>query len=319
MSNFLEEVEVNSYEDFQGKINAVANSSDFIWRGQKRDWALNATLSRYRLDALAKIKKNGQWNMKDQEGIENFINDYRANLKKIAGAKCPDQSKEEKFWAWAQHIGAPTHLLDWTECPYTALFFAWAEEEGDGNNDFSKRVVYGLNRKIIDEINKELCESKGPGYKNPYTSFEITDIERDGNSRCEAQKGVFSQGPLVVASKNSSGEKYRYSFLEEESRGKSAIIEWVEEYCSSPKAPVVYKFYFPSVNCGLWSDETKKAVSKRSGIAYQNMLEDDRSRRKHVLKALYRSGIGYLTLFPDKYGIAEHAKLQLTVEDYGNS
>ncbi|MFA5260173.1 MAG: FRG domain-containing protein [Candidatus Omnitrophota bacterium] len=324
MSNFVKPEGVDSYEDFQRKLNVIANSSDFIWRGQKRDldWPLNATLSRYRQDALAKIKKNGTWNWTDEKRIESFMNDYSENLKKIAGKKCPDQGEEEIFWAWAQHIGAPTHLLDWTECPYTALFFAWAGEEDSStgkNAPPCSRVVYGLNKKIIDKRNEELCKEKGSKYKNKYTFFKVINILRDGNPRCEAQKGVFSQGPLVVASRNCSGAKYRYSFLEEESRSKSAIIEWVEEYCSSEVEPVIYKFVFSPLSYGTYPEVTKKALSKITGIACQNMQKDDLSKREDILKKLYSRGVGYLTLFPDEYGIAEHAKLQLTVKDYGNN
>jgi hypothetical protein len=115
----------------------------FLWRGQCRNWALKPRLDRTFLPPAIDP------NLPDHERIAHEIktrsdleNRYAAQLERFRAAAAgrrgvnPRDLKKERdsydendeWWALGQHYGLYTPLLDWTDSPFAALYFAFHED-----------------------------------------------------------------------------------------------------------------------------------------------------------------------------------------------
>lgn len=114
------QIDIDTWEDFRRFLEeAPAGGTTFYWRGQGNpDWPLASSLER-KLLALGKTL--------DADAYEALA---RAHLETFKLAACglrgtsPKDLSEEQWWALGRHYGLQTPLLDWTEKPYIALFFA---------------------------------------------------------------------------------------------------------------------------------------------------------------------------------------------------
>ncbi len=138
---------VEHWRDFERCVreddsNATAQ---MIYRGHRRhDWALAATLTRRFEDGA----------------IPADVRDTLYRKFKLAmrgrGVDLAKLDDDREVWAYGQHFGLATPLLDWTESPFVALFFAFTEPDANEEIENPSRAVFRLNRSAIEEVMDDL-------------------------------------------------------------------------------------------------------------------------------------------------------------------
>lgn len=97
----------------------------------------------------------------------------------IEGFELPPETRnnDSLLLALGQHYGLPTRLLDWTESPYVAAFFAYNRSALWGAHD--QRIVIWV------------LDSENPIWSAQY-GVEIVDVPSFGNRRIRNQSGKFT-------------------------------------------------------------------------------------------------------------------------------
>ena len=138
-NNGIIDIALEQWNKFHGVIAKLFEHGDFIWRGQTCDWPLKS-----KFDRMVKSKQDRETKL-----VEHKSNFLRA-IKGRRGNNPPQLENPEDIWAIGQHFGLATPLLDWTESPFVAAYFAFREKEIhiDSAQDNRCRFVFGLNKDI---------------------------------------------------------------------------------------------------------------------------------------------------------------------------
>jgi hypothetical protein len=105
----------------------------------------------------------------------------------------PKELTENEWWALGQHYGLHTPLLDWTESPFVAAYFAYAERD---IAHVEPRALFGLSRGVVELVSKQIAE-KYRGSKRPPV-LEFLEPLSDDNQRLVSQGALFTRGPAGV-------------------------------------------------------------------------------------------------------------------------
>lgn len=164
----------NGFNDFLNSDKALRLNNSYCFRGHaSEDWELKSTLQReIELSAPSSDK------ISENEVLEEF-------KKFCLGRRGHNPAKltENEWWALGQHFGLKTPLLDWTESPYVAAYFAFNSEKHDTANAVIWMLAKNINQ--FPEVSR-LKTKYHLQFLTPYL---------DENSRLLNQRGLFVRSP----------------------------------------------------------------------------------------------------------------------------
>jgi hypothetical protein len=171
-------IRLASWKDYHGFINnRLRNPHTYVFRGQRRSpWKLESSLDRAASWVTPPVSP-----MRHYEQFCNSILGRR-------GAN-PQELNEDEVWALGQHHGLWTPLLDWTEAPFVALYFAFVEKNKE---DRGTRAVYALSREYVVERSAVISKMHAPSPSSP-NIVEFIVPKSDENSRLLNQRGLFTR------------------------------------------------------------------------------------------------------------------------------
>jgi hypothetical protein len=155
---------------------------DYIWRGHRCDnWLLEPTLDR----ALKGVEQSMQTSIR-RAHLRNF-------KMAVRGRRGPNPShigSEDEWWALGQHYGLYSPLLDWTNSPFVAAYFAFANQ---GTPQTRRRAVFAVDPKSLMSKDLDVIDST-PEDERPKVVYEVRPLS-DDNPRLVNQGGLFLRAP----------------------------------------------------------------------------------------------------------------------------
>ncbi|WP_406721461.1 FRG domain-containing protein [Thioclava litoralis] len=139
---------------------------EMVYRGQRGfSWPLSPTLARKFPNGVIREGDRDQL-------LENFRLAMRG--------RGPDftATDETEIWAYGQHVGLATPLLDWSKSPFVSLYFAFSEADDDGEDNPS-RAIYCLD---LTRLKAELPQL-------------FVEPKSNDNARLVNQAGLFTLTP----------------------------------------------------------------------------------------------------------------------------
>lgn len=176
------EVEFFSWKYFHDYVRQeMLEYSHYVWRGQRDSaWKLESSL-----DRLLKSRLKTHRPKLATQHLEKFKYAIRGRR----GANPSRIDDENEWWALGQHQGLATPLLDWTESPFVALYFAFEKAERPSSG---KRSVWALSG--AEAKNQEILAAHKGDDRAPI--LEFIRPRQDENARLVSQNGLFTRVPL---------------------------------------------------------------------------------------------------------------------------
>lgn len=201
----------DSWAEFSEFIMTVfVNYDYYVFRGHANEnWLLESTFDRLLKTMNTKIEDADQIAFRHLSGFMKATRGRR-------GSNPARIDNEDDWWALGQHHGLATPLLDWSNSPFVASFFAFEDA-----NLSSNVAVYALNMPAIVKKSNEIREM-GKVKKRPEHIIFVSPFS-DENPRLINQSGLFTRTPYLMD-----------------------IKSWVNMHFSGLKEAYLIKFIIPS-------------------------------------------------------------------------
>lgn len=155
----MKQISISSVADLIEHINGLPNH--YIYRGQANsNWGLQSSVER--VVGLA-------WNSHSAQKFEEFsLERFQSKFHLYDTENCQPNSKLA-WLAAMQHYGTPTRLVDFSESPYVALYFALESFNYTANANFS---LFALDYRAILEKSIEHIKSVDRDFKETRQSIQ---------------------------------------------------------------------------------------------------------------------------------------------------
>jgi hypothetical protein len=180
VENGVTTIKLNDYEDFDYVIREKLWDYPFmIYRGHTdAEWPLRTTLDRLF------YKQHKRFPSLDD--ADSHLNIFKyATRGRLSQGWIPEDN--DSWWSLGQHFGLATPLLDWTESPYVAAYFAFSEPSEQNGDAKINRAIYALDPSEVQKKNKDL---------ELHQQVRIIRPLLDQNPRLVNQRGLFTKLPL---------------------------------------------------------------------------------------------------------------------------
>lgn len=200
----------SEFEELSHMLRAGAYSQ-YIFRGQvDASWSLCPALLR-RLRPQSRVNPQSALDI-EWAGFELFCEEAHSYVHPNMFRLLEDKADILMWWAIMQHHGAPTRLLDWTNSPYIALYFAcnerfdncgavWSVNVDGLHGAMQEMDTNGFNQLYHDIMEKPL---KNPRVTKCFLTPQAPKIllkvdHTHKTDRMAAQQGVFTFAAQVLA------------------------------------------------------------------------------------------------------------------------
>lgn len=281
MAPFYSEIKPKSWLELKDWYWALGAGTDWVFRGQREEnWEISSSLERAIPPGWEKSSKKLRQEIGEFLGYseEKLFNKFSERVEQFASMGEAAADTILGKLALMQHHGVPTRLIDWTESPYVATFFAIE----DVTNLEGNCAVWAITSEWCQEKSAQMVRKKLKLSKEQFSNradFSLDQIL----SETILKANVPLVAPLRPLKLNIRIASQQGLFLCPGDLNLT-FMENLRALGEQDLPSVLYKFVFPSA----W--------------------------RSEIFHDLFNMNIGPQTLFPGLDGFAKSIKLKMNWE-----